>query len=260
MENNQLHHHKKTNLFFILSGVFIANAIIAELTGGKIFSVEKIIGIQLLNFNFPGEHPFRLNMSVGVVIWPLVFILSDIVNEYFGRKGVKKISILGSLLIMYSFLVIYLGTSAPAAEFWVKLYPFDPNGNVFNINYAYSVVFRQSMGIITGSVCAFLFSQLIDAYSFYFIRKITGSKKIWLRATGSTIISQLFDSFIILFIAFYVMGNWSMKEVVSVGIVQYIYKVLLAITLTPLLYFFHYLIKRYLGADLAHSLSEETLK
>jgi len=103
MENNQLHHHKKTNLFFILSGVFIANAIIAELTGGKIFSVEKIIGIQLLNFNFPGEHPFGLNVIVGVVIWPLVFILSDIVNEYFGRKGVKKSAFWGLFLLCIRF-------------------------------------------------------------------------------------------------------------------------------------------------------------
>jgi uncharacterized integral membrane protein (TIGR00697 family) len=236
---------KRTNLFVILSGIFIANALVAEFAGVKIFSVEKLIGIPPLHLKFPVES-FGINLSVGVLIWPLVFIFSDIVNEYFGKNGVRKMSFLAAILIGYSFIIVFLGTQLPPAPFWLENNSTDPSGNPFNVNYAYHAIFRQGMGIIVGSISAFLFSQMVDAYSFQYIKKITGSKKLWLRATGSTIISQFFDSFIILIIAFYIWGNWSFGEVISVGISQYIYKVILAIILTPFLYIIHYIIDWYL--------------
>ena len=236
---------KRTNLFVILSGIFIANAIIAEMVGVKIFSLEKIFGFAPLNLHLP-TGILNLNLSVGVVIWPLVFVFSDIVNEYFGKEGVRKMSFLTAILIGYSFFVIFAGTNAPPAQFWLDINKTDPSGNAFDINYAYEVIFRQGMGIIIGSICAFLLSQMIDAYSFQWIKNVTGHKKLWLRATGSTIISQLFDSFVILYIAFYIFGNWSFEQVLAVGIVQYFYKVILAIIMTPLLYVIHYIVDRYL--------------
>jgi queuosine precursor transporter len=229
---------KLNNLYVVLSGIFIVNALAAEFAGSKIFSLERLLGIT--------SHQ-NLNLSVGVVIWPFVFVFSDIINEYFGKKGVRKISFITAALLCYSFLVIFVGTNLPPAQFWLDLNHTDPAGHPFNIDYAYSAVFRQSMGIIVGSVCAFLLSQMIDVYSFIYIKKFTGHKWLWLRATGSTIISQLFDSFVILFIAFYVFNNWSFKDVISVGIVQYIYKVLLAIAFTPLIYVIHFFVDRYLG-------------
>lgn len=239
---------KRTNLFVVLSGIFIANALIAELVGVKIFSLEALLGIPPLHLKLP-TGTLDLNLSVGVIIWPLVFIFSDIVNEYFGKDGVRKMSFLTATLIGYSFFVIYAGTSVPPAPFWLEINNTDPSGNAFNINYAYSAIFRQGMGIIVGSITAFLVSQMIDAYAFQYIKKITGHKKLWLRATGSTVISQFFDSFVILFIAFYFWGNWSIEQVLTVGIVQYIYKIILAIVLTPLLYVIHYVIDWYLAAD-----------
>jgi uncharacterized integral membrane protein (TIGR00697 family) len=232
-------------LFFILSGIFIANAIIAELVGAKIFSVEKILGIHPLQLHLP-TGVLDLNLSVGVIMWPLVFIFSDIINEYFGKEGVRKISFFTAILIAYSFIVLLLGTHLPPADFWLKNNGITPTGQSFDINYAYAAIFRQGMGIIIGSITAFLLSQMIDAYTFEYMKKITGHKKLWLRATGSTVVSQLFDSFVILFVAFYVFGNWNMEQVVSVGVVQYFYKIILAILLTPLLYGIHYIIDKYL--------------
>lgn len=237
MENISFKPDKYNQLYIVLSGIFIANALIAELLGVKIFTLGNLFG------------KFDLNLSVGVIMWPLVFVFSDIVNEYFGKEGVKKLSFFTAILISYSFLTINLGTSLPPAKFWLENNHVDPQGNSFNINYAYNAIFRQSLGIMVGSVSAFLFSQLIDTYSFLYIKKLTGHRWLWLRATGSTVISQLFDSFIILFIAFFILGNWSFSQVISVGIVQYLYKIGIAILMTPILYGVHFIIDNFLGVQ-----------
>ena len=238
--------NKRSSLFLTLSGIFITNAIIAEFGGVKIFSLETLLGLKPAHINLFGA-PVDFNMSVGVLIWPLVFILSDIINEYFGKQGVRRISFFTAILIAYSFIIVLAWTKMPPADFWLQINGLDYKGRPFDINYAYLTIFRQGLGIIIGSLTAFLVSQLIDAYTFHWFKRITGHKYLWLRATGSTVISQLFDSFIILTIAFYVFGNWSIGEVLKVGVVQYTYKVLLAILLTPVVYLVHIIIDRYLG-------------
>jgi queuosine precursor transporter len=247
---------KLNKLFWILSGLVIGNAILAELLGMKIFSLAKILGIGSISTTGFLTLTFDFNMSVGIIIWPFVFVISDLINEYFGKFGVRKVSFFTAGLILYCFIVIYAGTSLPGADFWLQLNGKDAHGNPLDINYAYSTIFRQSGGIIIGSVTAFLVSQLIDAYTFHYLKNITGHKKLWLRSTGSTVISQLFDSFIILYIAFYLLGNWSLLQVVTVGIAQYIYKIILAVVLTPVIYVAHNYIDHYLGDE--HPQHEDT--
>ncbi|MBW6490803.1 MAG: queuosine precursor transporter [Lentimicrobium sp.] len=237
---------RKQQLYLILSAIFLTNAIVAEFAGVKIFSLEKLLGLRPAQLPFFGGQKLDFNLSVGVVIWPLVFIVSDLINEYFGREGVRKISFITAGMIAWGFVIVLAGTEVPPAGFWLELNSTDPSGNQFDIDYAYASIFRAGMGIIVGSLAAFLVSQLIDAYAFHYLKKLTGHKKLWLRATGSTVISQLIDSFIILFIAFYLLGNWSMQQVLQVGLVQYTYKVSLAILLTPLIYLAHWAIDRYL--------------
>ncbi|MHC1776108.1 MAG: queuosine precursor transporter [Lentimicrobium sp.] len=238
---------RNQHLYLILSAIFLTNAIVAEFAGVKIFSLEKLLGLMPAQLPFFGGQKLDFNLSVGVVIWPLVFIVSDLINEYFGREGVRKISFITAGMIAWSFLIVLAGTGVPPADFWLNLNNTDPAGNPFNINYAYTSIFRAGMGIIVGSLAAFLVSQLIDAYAFHYLKKLTGHKKLWLRATGSTVLSQLIDSFVILFIAFFLLGNWSMQQVLQVGLVQYTYKVSLAILLTPLIYLAHWIIDGYLG-------------
>ncbi len=239
--------NRNQQLYLVLSAIFLTNAIVAEFAGVKIFSLEKLLGLMPAQLPFFGGQKLDFNLSVGVVIWPLVFIISDLVNEYFGREGVRKISFITAGMIAWSFMIVLAGTGLPPADFWLGLNNTDPSGNSFDINYAYTSIFRAGMGIIVGSLAAFLVSQLIDAYAFHYLKKLTGSKKLWLRATGSTVISQLIDSFVILFIAFFLLGNWSMQQVLQVGLVQYTYKVSLAILLTPLIYLAHWIIDGYLG-------------
>jgi uncharacterized integral membrane protein (TIGR00697 family) len=248
METFTSMNNKKLRLFIILSGLFLANALVAEIIGVKIFSFEKLIHIPSLNWPFIGSQKLNMDLSVGILIWPFVFILSDIINEYFGKPGVRLLSFLAAALIGYSFFIIYGGTILPPANFWMSINGTDAHGNAFDINYAYSTIFRQGLGIIIGSITAFLVGQLIDMYAFQWIKKLTGHKKLWLRATGSTAISQLIDSFLILIIAFYWLGNWSLEQVLAVGVMQYIYKMTLAVALTPVIYWMHYVIDRYLGS------------
>ncbi|MBX9851126.1 MAG: queuosine precursor transporter [Cytophagaceae bacterium] len=230
---------KKTFLFIILSGIFFTNAIIAEIIGVKIITLEEMIGLTSLSVEISKDFILGFDkMTAGVIIWPIVFITTDIINEYFGKEGVKKISYLACVFIAYIFLVIWIATKLPAAAFWEK-----NNENFVSI-------FSIGLNIITGSIVAFLISQLLDAYVFHYIRSITGSKKIWLRATGSTLISQLFDSFIVIFVAFYLLESkdpWPISRVLSVALSNYIYKFLIAILLTPLLYLVHHWIDSYLG-------------
>ncbi|WP_347158370.1 queuosine precursor transporter [Pontibacter chitinilyticus] len=247
---------KRMQLFLVLSGIFLANALLAELIGVKIFSGEAIFGMPGAQFNLLG-YKLDFNLTAGVVIWPVVFITTDIINEYFGKDGVKKVSILTVLLILYAFLVISVVTKLPPAQFWQELNSKDPQGNAFDINFAYNSVYRQGLGIIIGSVTAFLVSQFLDATVFHWLRRLTGSHKMWLRATGSTLVSQLIDSLVVLFIAFYAFGNWPLSQVISVAAINYIYKFFIAIVLTPLLYVAHYVIDNYLGHVAAEELVEE---
>jgi uncharacterized integral membrane protein (TIGR00697 family) len=247
--NRQLLHSKRTTLFIILNGIFLTNAIIAEVIGTKIFSLEKLLQIAPAQIQLWGVPPLDFNLTAGVIIWPLVFVTTDLINEYFGTEGVKKISWLAAFFIAYSFLIFWAVTYLPPADFWLEIHQKDDAGNYFNINFAFATIFLQGLGIIIGSITAFLVGQLIDAYTFQAIKKITGSQKIWLRATGSTLVSQLIDSVVVLFVAFYIFGKWSLEQVISVSIINYIYKFVVAIALTPLLYVAHAWIDEFLASE-----------
>ncbi|RLD19495.1 MAG: VUT family protein [Bacteroidetes bacterium] len=250
---------KKSRLLLVLGGIFITNAVVAELIGVKIFSLEQTLGLNPANLNIFGDFILDFNLTAGAIIWPVVFITTDIINEYFGKKGVRQITFLTVGLIIYVFLVISVVTALSPATFWLEINQFDKAGNPFDINYAYNRIFLQGLGIIAGSLIAFMLGQFLDVYIFQKLRKITGSKMIWLRATGSTLISQLIDSFVVLYIAFYIFGNpsWTIKMVIAVGIINYTYKFVVAIVLTPLLYLGHNIIDNYLGKDVAENMATE---
>ena len=234
---------RKQKLFIFLFGVFLTNAIIAEIIGVKIVSIEKTLGFAPLQMiTFWGDK-WDLNQTAGALNWPLVFITSDIINDYFGKSGVKFISYTTALFKAFAFLIIYTATLLVPADFWIEV------NKGININEAFSRIFRQGLGIITGSLTAFLISQIIDATVFEKIKKTTGNKHIWLRATGSTLISQLIDRFLVIGIAFYAFGNWSISQWMNVSLNNYFYKFFVAILFTPLLYLAHYCIEKYLKKE-----------
>jgi len=247
---------KKTQLFIVLSGIFITNALIAEMIGGKIFSFEKTLGFEPLNTPLFGEYLLQFNLTAGVLLWPVVFITTDIINEYFGKKGVRRITFITVGLIAYAFIAIYFAMKLAPADFWLEVNATDADGAAININEAFRLVLTQGSNIIVASLVAFMIGQFVDVFVFQKLRNYTGKRMIWLRATGSTLISQLIDSFVVLIVAFYFLAKnpWTLEQVLAVGLTNYIYKFLIAIGLTPLLYIAHYLIDRFLGKENAEAM------
>ncbi len=238
---------KRQQLFLWLAAFFLTNVIIAEVIGPKIFSLEKLVGVAGAQISLFGFGPYDFNLTCGALLWPFVFIATDLVNEYFGPAGVRKISWIAVVMIVYMFSMIWAVTHTPPAAFWLEINKVDAEGRPFDINYAYGTIFRQGMGIMIGSITAFLLGQLADSYIFHALRKRTGERLVAIRATGSTIVSQLLDSFLVLYLAFYVFGNWPIGQVLAVGVVNYIFKFGAALVLTPLLYVGHSAIDKYLG-------------
>ncbi|GIV32711.1 MAG: membrane protein [Chitinophagales bacterium] len=269
MENMHVVHNKASRLFVILGGFFIANALIAEFIGVKIFSLEKTLGMEPLNLKLFGVEGLSFNLTTGVLLWPFVFVLTDIINEYFGKRGVRLLSFLAAALISYAFLMFYMGINLEPASFWPQSHiradlPADVQQaireKVGDYDYAFRLVFGQGLWIIVGSLVAFLIGQLIDVMVFHRIKLLTGERQIWLRATGSTLVSQFIDSFVVLFIAFYVGAGWSFSLVLAIGVVNYIYKFMMAIIMTPVIYLLHYIIDTFLGEELANELKDYALR
>jgi queuosine precursor transporter len=244
---------RSLRLFIILAAVFITNALLAELIGVKIFALEATLGTPPFHWRLLGATG-TLNFTAGVLLWPFVFILTDVINEYFGKQGVRLISWIAVACIAYAFVVAYTAIALAPAGFWVAE---NAELGVPDIQRAYALIFGQGLWTIGGSIVAFLFGQLVDVTIFHRIRRATGERLVWLRATGSTAVSQLFDSFIVLYIAF-VLGpqHWPTEQFVAVGTVNYAYKMTAAVMLIPLLYVMRRAVNGYLGVEHAAQLRE----
>jgi queuosine precursor transporter len=258
---------KETILFIVLAGFFVANAMIAEFIGVKIFSMEGTLGLPMLNLHLFGA-PRSFDLTAGVLLWPVIFVMTDIINDYYGVRGVRILSLLTSALIAYGFLMFYAGIQLQPSGFWPTSHvPLDATlaereaimSKVSDFDYAFFVVFGQGLWIIVGSLIAFLVGQILDAYIFKAIKRVTGDSKIWLRATGSTLISQFVDSFVVLFVAFYLSGKMTLSTVIAIGVVNYLFKFVVAVVLTPALYLVHRGIEGYLGKDLAERMRAQAL-
>ena len=208
---------RKDIVYVILAGIFITNAVVAELIGGKLIHVGSAV------------------MSIGILPWPIVFVTTDLINEYFGEKGVRKLSLITASLIAYTFIILFFAMKIPAV-----------NGKGLVSDLQFNGVFGQSMWIIVGSLIAFVVSQLIDVTLFHFVKNKTGDKMIWLRSTGSTVISQLFDSFIVAGIAFWLPGKMTTQVFILSALTGYFVKLIIAVLMTPMIYLGHSLIDKYI--------------
>lgn len=254
---------KPTVLFIVLGGFFITNALMAEFIGVKILSLEKLLGFTPVSWKLFDQEGLSFNLTAGVLLWPVVFVMTDVINEYFGRRGVKLLSFLAVFMIIYAFIMSYMAIQAPPADFWVTSHILpdwsdarqaEVSAKVGDYDYAFQLVFGQGLWIIVGSLVAFLIGQFVDVWIFQRIKKTTGERHVWARATGSTLVSQFIDSYVVLIVAFYIGAQWDITLVLAIGTLNYIYKFTMAIVLTPLIYLAHALIDRYLGDDLAMQL------
>lgn len=218
---------RKERLFFGFAGIFITCAIVAELISCKLVDI--------------GIYP----IIAGIVPWPVVFLLTDVLNEYYGKKTVRCLSWFTCGFIALCFLLVYLAVELPTAA------------GSYATDQEFRKLFGGSLPIIIGSISAFAFSQFLDVWAFWFIRRWTGEKMIWLRATGSTVVSQLADSYIVLIIGFWLPGNLTFNQILTLGITGYFTKLIIAVALTPIIYIIRSMVKIYLGneADVMREIS-----
>ena len=221
---------KREIVFVILAGVFITSAIVAELISCK----QVDIGL------FP--------IIAGIVPWPVVFLLTDVMNEFYGKQAVRRLSYITCGLIAFCFLIVFISVQLPTAD------------TSYATEEEFTKLFGGSLPIMIGSIMAFIIGQMIDVRMFWFFRKLTGDKYIWLRSTGSTVVSQLFDSYIVLFIGFYLPGTYSIGQIAFYGITGYATKLVIAVGLTPFIYLVRAFMRSVFGKELAHELSEEAAK
>lgn len=231
---NSLMLSSKSGIIFIfLCGIFITSAIVAELISCKLADIGLF---------FP--------IIAGIVPWPVVFLLTDVMNEFYGRKAVRRISWITCAMIVYCFIIVFVAVQLPTAE------------GSFATDEEFSKLFGGSLPIMVGSIVAFVASQMIDVRLFWVIRKLTGERWIWLRSTGSTVVSQLCDSFIVLIIGFWLpslwgAGKYTLAEVGYLGITGYSVKLIIAILLTPLIYLLRNMVRKFLGEEEAEKMATE---
>jgi uncharacterized integral membrane protein (TIGR00697 family) len=220
---------KREFVYIIMAGIFITNAVVAELIGGKLIQIGPFI------------------MSIGIIPWPIVFLTTDLINEYYGKTGVRKLSLITASLIAYAFVILFVAIKIPAAI-----------GISTVTDEQFFAVFGQSMWIIVGSIVAFLTSQFVDVFIFWLLRDKTGGKMIWLRSTGSTVVSQLIDTFVVLGIAFWLPGKMTTAVFINAALTGYTFKLIIAVVLTPVIYLGHNFIDKYLGKEEAHEIIKHT--
>lgn len=206
---------RKEVLFLICAGIFITSAIVAELISCKLVNI--------------GLYP----IIAGIVPWPIVFLLTDVMNEQFGKTAVKRLSWITTGLIAFTFVLVGIANWLPAVD-----------GSPLS-DAEFQKAFGNSLWIMVGSITAFILSQMIDIRLFYFFKRLTGEKMIWLRSTGSTVFSQLVDSYVVLGIGFLLPGLIDFKTFLFLGITGYATKLFIAIILTPFIYLIRYLINRW---------------
>jgi uncharacterized integral membrane protein (TIGR00697 family) len=217
----------RLTLFMTLVGIFLTSLILGNLIAGKVAAVT--IGGTV----FP--------ISVGEIPFPLTFVLTDILNEFYGKKVIKRVTFLGFAMTVMAFLMIQLAYYVawmPGAydQGWQGLSP-----------SAWSSVFTGATRIQIASMAAYLTAQFVDISVFWLLKRATGNKMLWLRTTGSTVVSQLIDTCIVSSLGFY--GTMPDHALVRMIETAYVVKVVIAFGMTPVIYALHSVIERRWGLE-----------
>lgn len=213
----------KQKLFLYLVGVFLTALLIGDTIGSKLFTVDVPLGFTT----------FAATLSVGSIWFPITFLLTDVVNEFYGTTGARTMTFVGFWMALIAFTIIYIARFIPAASF-------SPVSQA-----SFDSVFGGANRIFVASLIAYLIGQLVDIAIFQRMKAMTQSRHIWLRSTGSTLISQLIDTLVVTYVAF--SGQLEPDQLRRAATTSYVVKVMVAIGLTPVIYALHGLIHRRLG-------------
>lgn len=220
----------RTKVFVGLTAIFVTALLIADLTGGKFF--------RLALFTV-GDFEF-VTHSVGMLSFPVTFLLTDLINEYYGAKAARFVTLVGLASAAVAFGLVLISRLLPVA-------PESPLPQE-----AFALVFGMSNRLYVASLSAYLVGQLADIWLFGLLKRATAGRWVWLRATGSTVVSQAIDSFLVTFILFWgvstaggeIPGVPALLRIAATG---YILKFALSLGMTPLVYLGRWFMRARLG-------------
>jgi queuosine precursor transporter len=204
---------RKQRFFVLLTALFVAALVTGDFVGGKFFVA------------------FGHSFSAGIIPFPLTFVLTDLVNEFYGTHGARRITLAGLVAAVFTWAVISLSLLLPSS-------PDSPISDV-----VFHSAFGTSARLYVASLTAYVIGQLLDISIFHALRRVTGHHMLWLRSTGSTVISQVIDSLSVSFV--FLVGTKPVEFIVSNAFHNYLGKLAMAVLLTPLIYAGHGLFNRY---------------
>lgn len=209
------------NLYLILAALFIASLVTSNLIFQKFFT-----------WNPFGIYEFQL--SVGIIAYPVTFLVTDIISEIYGRKRANRVVLAGLFASVFMLMIIIVSTLAPATD-W------SPVGDA-----EFKKVFGFTFVAVAASMTAYLLAQFIDVQVFHFWKRVTKGKHLWLRNNGSTFLSQFIDTFTVLFLlcSFEVI-EWNLFWGLLIN--GFLFKVLFALADTPVIYLLVWWIRRTIG-------------
>ncbi len=208
-------------LYMLLAGLFVAALITCNLIANKFVSVD----LGFLGFN----KPFRI--SAGVLPYPITFLITDLLSEFYGRRRTNKVVIVGFVTSMFVLLILYTGSLFDSIS-----------GSPIN-NDEYDKMFQNSWRVIGASMTAYLVAQLADVRLFHFWKKLTNGRHLWLRNNGSTIVSQLVDTILVTTVLF--IGVKAMGEIGDLIFDGWTFKLMVALADTSILYLMAWGMRRY---------------
>ena len=206
-------------LFVYLCAVFVACLLLGDIIGGKIT-----------------RTPFG-PISVGIIPFPVTFLLTDIVNDFYGRRGARFLTLLGFSMALLAWGLLQITTLMPTDR------------STYFTQTEYAKIFGGSAQLFVASMAAFLIGQFLDIYVFHFWKGLTRSRHLWLRSTGSTVFSQAVDTITINVIFGRVTAGWAWDFIGAKIGREYFIKFVIAVALTPAIYGLHGAIVRGLGIE-----------
>jgi len=219
-------------IYLILGALFIASLVVSNLIFQKFFY-----------WDFFGLYTFEI--SVGILPYPVTFLITDIISEVYGKKKANQVVTAGIFASFFSLIIIYVSSAVPATA-WSPI-----NDTLFN------TVFGATAIAVTASMMAYLLAQYIDIQIFHFWKRLTKGKHLWLRNNFSTFLSQLVDTATVLFLlCSFNKIEWELF--VPLLISGFLFKVLVAVLDTPFLYAAVYSLRKRFGLEMGEELTEST--
>lgn len=217
----------RAKLFLSLSALFCTALVVGDIIGGKLTGVPLFGSVHFL--------------SVGFIPFPITFLLTDLLNEFYGKQAARTVTWVGFGMAVFTLVILTVAVAVPwhpetLKPEWTGLTP-----------TPYDAVFASGRRILIASMTAYVVAQLIDIAVFHKLKSLTGGKLLWLRATGSTVVSQLIDTIVIQSLVW--SGNLDVPKLINLVLTSWLGKILIALLLTPLIYAGHAFVERVLKIE-----------